>query len=244
MTDLNQYSTIAKRHNEKKGFMKIANNISELLDFGIFTNNERRVIGAILRFTSGYNRLYANLSNRTISEKTNIKLQTVSTIKAELLRNSVILEYKETKGNQPKIIGFNFDFNNWQGKYKKGVTKYLNTLKKELKGDDKEGLLGENLEPPLKKIDKKNAVNYNDMRIETEILDMYDRYKLDLFDYKPTPEEFIRVFNELQTPYGYDKARKIIIDGLQHRHLKNIPAVLSSIKSENGKPRLLECYEL
>lgn len=88
------------------GYTRIANELLEAIYKRKFTGQEMSIIGAIMRFSYGFNRKYAPLSLRDFENETGIKRKHVYEIVAELRKNGVVKRTVEG-------LGIRKDYRSW-----------------------------------------------------------------------------------------------------------------------------------
>jgi len=94
---------------KKKGFTKIDDRLLEMLYANDnLSKREIRVILAILRFTSGYNRIEAELSVRFLEQETGIRFHHVSETLKSLQKKGIISIKQSSTHKQKRLIGINY----------------------------------------------------------------------------------------------------------------------------------------
>ena len=99
---------------KENGYTSIANELMEQLYSRRFSASQLKILLLVLRFTYGFNRKTAALSNTFIAAGTGIHEITVSKEIGTLLRDNVLNLYKKPSFHNSRIIGINKDYEGWR----------------------------------------------------------------------------------------------------------------------------------
>lgn len=98
---------------KENGYTSIANELLEQLYRRRFSASQLKILLLVIRFTYGFNRKTATLSNTFISAGTGMHEITVSKEVGTLLRDNVLKLYKKPSFHNSRIIGINKDYESW-----------------------------------------------------------------------------------------------------------------------------------
>lgn len=159
---------------KENGYTSIANELLEQIYGRRFSTSQFKILLLIMRFTYGFNRKFASLSNSFISNGTGIHEVTVSKEIGSLIDDGVIIEKRKPTFNEPRMIGVNKNYESWlnhlelaktlrdKGKQprvsksvKKGVSEMANQESKPNKEKEEIALPGDQWDKPW---DKPNQV--------------------------------------------------------------------------------------
>lgn len=98
----------------EKGYTSIANELMEQIYGRKFTASQFRIILLVLRFTYGFKRKGAPLSNGFIAHGTGTHEITVSKEITSLIRDKVLKVYKNSTYQSPRVIGVNKNYDDWK----------------------------------------------------------------------------------------------------------------------------------
>ena len=115
---------------KENGYTTIANELLEAIYCGKFSPTEFKMLLFIFRYTYGFNRKVARLSNSFISNGTKIHEVSVSRAITSLIRDNVLIEQEKPCFNQPRLIGVNKNYESWQNRLE--LTELLRVNKNDL----------------------------------------------------------------------------------------------------------------
>jgi len=95
-------------------FTRISNEILEVIPTFKFNGTQLRIILVILRYTYGFGRKEHELSVSFLSEATGIDKRWLRREVNNLIEKQVIKVVREATFSQPRILGFNKDYDQWQ----------------------------------------------------------------------------------------------------------------------------------
>ena len=98
---------------KENGYTSIANELLEQLYRRRFSASQLKILLLVIRFTYGFNRRTATLSNTFIAAGTGMHEITVSKEVGTLLRDNVLKLYKKPSFHSSRIIGINKDYESW-----------------------------------------------------------------------------------------------------------------------------------
>ena len=98
---------------KENGYTSIANELLEQLCRRRFSASQLKILLLVIRFTYGFNRKTAALSNTFISAGTGMHEITVSKEVGTLLRDNVLKLYKNPSFHSSRVIGINKDYDGW-----------------------------------------------------------------------------------------------------------------------------------
>jgi phage replication O-like protein O len=98
---------------KENGYTTIANELLEAIYRRKFTASQLKILMFIMRFTYGFNRKTASLSNSFISNGTGIHEITVSKEINTLINDNVIELHKKPSFHDSRVIGINKDYEGW-----------------------------------------------------------------------------------------------------------------------------------
>ena len=98
---------------KENGYTSIANELLEQIYRRRFSASQLKILLLVIRFTYGFNRKTATLSNTFISAGTGMHEITVSKEVGTLLRDNVLKLYKKPSFHNSRIIGINKDYESW-----------------------------------------------------------------------------------------------------------------------------------
>lgn len=99
---------------KENGYTSISNELLEAIYRRKFSASQLKIIIFIIRFTYGFNRKTASLSNSFISSGTGIHEITVSKEVSALLKDNVLKLYKKPSFHSSRVIGINKDYEGWR----------------------------------------------------------------------------------------------------------------------------------
>jgi phage replication O-like protein O len=97
----------------ENGFTQIGNRLLERVMQDGFTYRETRIILAVIRYTNGFNRRYAELSVRFLAEATGINFRHVHVVVKKLISQNILLVNESSGKRQSREICVNDDFGSW-----------------------------------------------------------------------------------------------------------------------------------
>ena len=98
---------------KENGYTSISNELLEQLYRRRFSASQLKILLLVIRFTYGFNRKTATLSNTFISAGTGVHEITVSKEVGALLRDNVLKLYKKPSFHSSRVIGINKDYDGW-----------------------------------------------------------------------------------------------------------------------------------
>ena len=98
---------------KENGYTSIANELLEQLYRRRFSASQLKILLLVIRFTYGFNRKTATLSNTFIAVGTGMHEITVSKEVGTLLRDNVLKLHKKPSFHSSRIIGINKDYDSW-----------------------------------------------------------------------------------------------------------------------------------
>lgn len=98
---------------KENGYTSIANELLEQLYRRRFSASQLKILLLVIRFTYGFNRKTATLSNTFIAAGTGMHEITVSKEVGTLLCDNVLKLYKKPSFHNSRIIGINKDYESW-----------------------------------------------------------------------------------------------------------------------------------
>ena len=146
---------------KENGYTSLSNELLEAIYRSNFTARQLKVLLLVLRYTYGYNRKTAQLSNSFISNGTGIHEVHISKIIKELINLNVIIEKSKPTSTTPRILQINKNYDKWGVTFLVGATKSVgvtNLAKEGLPSRLSEGLPSRltNKENIIKKTYKEN----------------------------------------------------------------------------------------
>ena len=99
---------------KENGYTSIANELLEQFYRRRFSASQLKILLLVIRFTYGFNRKTASLSNTFIAAGTGIHEVTVSKEIGTLLRDNVLDLRKKPTFHNSRIIGSNKDYESWR----------------------------------------------------------------------------------------------------------------------------------
>ena len=99
---------------KENGYTSIANELLEQIYRRRFSASQLKILLLVIRFTSGFNRKTAALSNTFIAAGTGIHEITVSKEVGTLLRDNVLKLHKKPTFHNSRVIGINKDYESWR----------------------------------------------------------------------------------------------------------------------------------
>lgn len=99
---------------KENGYTSIANELLEQLYRRRFSASQLKILLLVVRFTYGFNRKTATLSNTFIAAGTGMHEITVSKEVGTLLRDNVLKLYKKPSFHNSRVIGINKDYEGWR----------------------------------------------------------------------------------------------------------------------------------
>lgn len=99
---------------KENGYTSIANELLEQIYRRRFSASQLKILLLVIRFTYGFNRRTATLSNTFIATGTGMHEITVSKEVGTLLRDNVLKLYKKPSFHSSRVIGINKDYESWQ----------------------------------------------------------------------------------------------------------------------------------
>lgn len=99
---------------KENGYTSIANELLEQIYRRRFSASQLKILLLVIRFTYGFNRKTAALSNTFIASGTGMHEITVSKEVGTLLRDNVLKLHKKPTFHSSRVIGINKDYDSWQ----------------------------------------------------------------------------------------------------------------------------------
>ena len=99
---------------KENGYTSIANELLEQLYRRRFSASQLKILLLVIRFTYGFNRKTAALSNTFIAAGTGMHEITVSKEVGTLLRDNVLKLHKKQTFHSSRVIGINKDYESWR----------------------------------------------------------------------------------------------------------------------------------
>lgn len=99
---------------KENGYTSIANELLEQLYRRRFSASQLKILLLVIRFTYGFNRKTAALSNTFIAAGTGMHEITVSKEVGTLLRDNVLKLHKKPTFHNSRVIGINKDYESWR----------------------------------------------------------------------------------------------------------------------------------
>ena len=98
---------------KENGYTSISNELLEQIYRRRFSASQLKILLLVIRFTYGFNRKTATLSNTFIAAGTGMHEITVSKEVGTLLRDNVLKLYKKPSFHNSRVIGINKDYESW-----------------------------------------------------------------------------------------------------------------------------------
>ena len=98
---------------KENGYTSISNELLEQIYRRRFSASQLKILLLVIRFTYGFNRKTATLSNTFIAAGTGMHEITVSKEVGTLLRDNVLKLHKKPTFHNSRIIGINKDYESW-----------------------------------------------------------------------------------------------------------------------------------
>lgn len=102
------------KKNNIKNFTKVNNDILEHIVKFKFNGTQLRIILVIWRYTYGFQRSSHQISLNFIANSVHVDKSRVKKELKALILNNVILVVKEAISNQPRVVAFNTNYNEWK----------------------------------------------------------------------------------------------------------------------------------
>ena len=99
---------------KENGYTSIANELLEQIYRRRFSASQLKILLLVIRFTYGFNRKTATLSNTFIAAGTGMHEITVSKEIGALLRDNVLKLHKKPTFHNSRVIGINKDYESWR----------------------------------------------------------------------------------------------------------------------------------
>lgn len=99
---------------KENGYTSIANELLEQIYRRKFSASQLKILLLVIRFTYGFTRKTAALSNTFIAAGTGMHEITVSKEVGTLLRDNVLKLYKKPSFHSSRVIGINKDYDGWR----------------------------------------------------------------------------------------------------------------------------------
>ena len=99
---------------KENGYTSIANELLEQFYRRRFSASQLKILLLVIRFTYGFNRKTAALSNTFIASGTGMHEITVSKEVGTLLRDNVLKLHKNPTFHNSRVIGINKDYESWR----------------------------------------------------------------------------------------------------------------------------------
>lgn len=99
---------------KENGYTSISNELLEQIYRRRFSASQLKILLLVIRFTYGFNRKTATLSNTFIAAGTGMHEITVSKEVGTLLRDNVLKLYKKPSFHNSRVIGINKDYESWR----------------------------------------------------------------------------------------------------------------------------------
>lgn len=103
----------------EKGYTRIANILLEMLSKTALNGTQWRILLVVFRFTYGFNRKEASLSESFIARATNINRKQINREINELIEFRILCVNKPATFNTSRTLSFNKDFDLWEVSSKK-----------------------------------------------------------------------------------------------------------------------------
>lgn len=158
---------------KENGYTSIANELLEQIYGRRFSTSQFKILLLVIRFTYGFNRKFASLSNSFISNGTGIHEVTVSKEVGSLIDDGVLIEKRKPTFSEPRMIGVNKNYESWSNhlelaktlrdkakqprvskSVKKGVSETANQENKPKKEKEENALPGEVQAEPWNRVSK------------------------------------------------------------------------------------------
>lgn len=99
---------------KENGYTPISNELLEQIYRRRFSASQLKILLLVIRFTYGFNRKTATLSNTFIAAGTGMHEITASKEVGTLLRDNVLKLYKKPSFHNSRVIGINKDYEGWR----------------------------------------------------------------------------------------------------------------------------------
>jgi phage replication O-like protein O len=99
---------------KENGYTSIANELLEQIYRRRFSASQLKILLLVIRFTYGFNRRTATLSNTFIATGTGMHEITVSKEVGTLLRDNVLKLHKKPSFHNARVMGINKDYEGWR----------------------------------------------------------------------------------------------------------------------------------
>ena len=99
---------------KENGYTSISNELLEQIYRRKFSASQLKILLLVIRFTYGFNRKTATLSNTFIAAGTGMHEITVSKEVGTLLGDNVLKLYKKPSFHSSRVIGINKDYEGWR----------------------------------------------------------------------------------------------------------------------------------
>ena len=99
---------------KENGYTSISNELLEQIYRRKFSASQLKILLLVIRFTYGFNRKTATLSNTFIAAGTGMHEITVSKEVGTLLGDNVLKLYKKPSFHNSRVIGINKDYEGWR----------------------------------------------------------------------------------------------------------------------------------
>jgi phage replication O-like protein O len=99
---------------KENGYTSISNELLEQIYRRRFSASQLKILLLVIRFTYGFNRKTATLSNTFIATGTGMHEITVSREVGTLLRDNVLKLHKKPSFHNARVIGINKDYEGWR----------------------------------------------------------------------------------------------------------------------------------
>ncbi len=97
----------------KSGFTAVPNELLEAVYAAKFTVTEMKTVFAVIRFTCGYGRNFAELSSSFLSSMTGIPKRSIERALAALIANKVIFSVSGGSRKDSRMLGVNKNYSEW-----------------------------------------------------------------------------------------------------------------------------------
>lgn len=97
----------------QNGYMPIANELTEAICRAKFTATELKVVLAVMRYTYGYSRKFAELSASFLASVTEIPKRSIERALSALTANKVIFSVSGGSRKDSRLLGMNKNYSDW-----------------------------------------------------------------------------------------------------------------------------------
>lgn len=97
----------------ENGYTKIANEILDAMAMQPLNGTQHRIIDVIWRYTYGFNRKDAKLSESFIAKATGIDRRNIRREMAELINKNIVIVLREADFKSARVVRFNKNYDKW-----------------------------------------------------------------------------------------------------------------------------------